>query len=117
MKLGTFLIVLTIVIMGFSVYAYKLRTAYNVDARDAEIVSLERDVAVLSYAISIVPKEIKGDVFFNSVKEKFPSVEDNENVSGLVRMKIPEKVEGEEEKTVEKKKEKRTIASTMDDII
>jgi len=116
MKIGTFLIILIIVIMGFSVYAYKLRTAYNVDAREEEIKTLEHDVAILSYALSIVPAETKGDVFFNSIKEKFPSVEENDGIIDLVRMKKPEKVEGEEKK-VEEKKEKRTIVSTMEDII
>jgi hypothetical protein len=117
MKLGTFLIVLIIVIMGFSVYAYKLRTAYNVDARDEQIETLERDVAVLSYAMSIVPKEIKGDVFFNSIKVKFPSVEDNDGIIDLVRMKKPEKAEADVEEKTEEKKEKRTLASTMGDIL
>jgi hypothetical protein len=101
--------------MVFSVYAYKLRTAYNVDARDEQIVTLENDVAVLSYALSIVPKDIKGDVFFNSVKVKFPSVEDNDTVIDLVRMNKPEEKKEEEKK--EKKKEKRTVSSTMGDII
>ena len=116
MKLGTFLIILIIVIMSFSVYAYKLRTAYNVDVLEKEVENLEQDISVLSYALSIIPKDIKGDVFFNSVKAKFLSVEDNESVIDMVRMNKPEKKEGEEEKNVEKK-EKRTIASSMENLI
>jgi hypothetical protein len=116
MKLGTFLIILIIVIMGFSVYAYKLRTAYNVDDLEAKTENLEHDVAILSYAMSIIPEDIKGDVFFNSIKKKYPSVEDNDGIIDLVRMKKPKKEEAEE-KTVEKKKEKRTLASTMGDIL
>ena len=114
MKTGTFLIVLLIVIMGFSVYAYKLRTAYNVDARDKEIKNLEHNVAVLSYALSIIPIEVKSEVFFNSVKEKFPSVEDNDGIVDLIRMNKPEETEGKKEETV---KEKRTIASTLNNLI
>jgi hypothetical protein len=116
MKLGTFLIVVIIVVMGFSVYAYKLRTAYNVDALEKEVEILESDVEILSYALSIVPKDIKGEVFFNSVKAKFPNVEDNDgDIIDLIRMNKPEKKEEEEKK--EEKKEKRTVSSTMGDII
>jgi len=121
MKTGTFLIIVIIVVMSFSVYAYKLRTAYNIDDLTDRTASLENDIEVLSYALSIVPKETKGDVFFNSIKEKFPYVEDNDDLIDLVRMNKPEKTDekektGIEEKT-KKKKEKRTIASTMDNLM
>jgi len=113
MKLGTFLIILVIVVMAFSVYAYKLRTAYNIDELTETTASLENDVEILSYSLSIIPKEIKGDIFFNSIKEKFPSVEDNDGIIDLVRMNKPE----EKEEKTKKKKEKRTIASAMNNII
>lgn len=110
------MIVLIIVIMGFSVYAYKLRTAYNIDTLTEQTENLESDVEILSYALSIVPKDIKGEVFFNSVKAKFPNVEDNDvEIIDLIRMNKPDKKEEEEKK--EEKKEKRTVASSMEDIL
>ncbi len=107
MKVGTFLIILIIVIMGFSVYAYKLRTAYNVDARDEEIKTLENKFAILKYVIVISPKT---DVSHNAIKEKFPDIKDYDDILDLLGMKKPEKTE-------EKKEEKRTVASSMDNML
>ena len=112
----TFTIVLIAMIMCFSVYAYKLQTSYNTEDLEMEKKKLQQDVATLTYALSIVPKEVKNEVFFNSVKEKFPSVEERTDFIDVIRVKKPDK---EADKKVAKKMDKddHTIASLFNEIV
>ncbi len=100
MKKGiVFLIV--ILMLGFSLFCYHTRTNYNVDHLYIENKNLEYDVKVLSYALSLIPKELKNEVFVNSLKEKFPSIENDEDF--IKKIKGEEKTEEEKNKEINEK--------------
>ncbi len=118
--MGRYIVAFVLVLfLGFCVFCYHTRTNYNVDNRDREIASLEYERAVLSYALSIVPKETKNEVFFNSVKEKFPDFEQCESIVDLIKTEVEEKKKGDEEIVVvpDVKKERVSIAGAMNVIV
>ncbi len=97
-----FVVLLIVVLMlGFSLFCYHTRTNYNVDHLDIENKNLEYDVKVLSYALSLIPKELKNEVFVNSLKEKFPSIENDEDF--IKKIKGEEKTEEEKNKEINEK--------------
>ena len=110
-------LILLVGFLAFTVYAYTWRTNYRIDERD-EIVELGKqinglryDVETLSYVISIFPKELKNEVLFNSVKEKFPDIEKRANLLSLIKFEKEEKKEGEEEKEKVKSEDEKTKTS------
>ena len=55
---------------------------------------LKQDIEMLTYALSIIPKESKNETFYNAVKNKFPYIEGKEFI-GLSE-KTPILVVGDE---------------------
>lgn len=112
----TFIITLTLIIMGFSLYAYNVRTDYNCDRFREENIELKYQNEALLYALSIVPKDVKSEVFTNSITEKFPKIVDHHNVCSTLLIgtneKETDKKETDEKKTDEKKEDKTTMSPT-----
>lgn len=102
----TFTIILTLIIMGFSLYAYNVRTDHNCDRFKKENRELEYQNEVLFYALSIVPKDVKNEVFTNSIIEKFPKIVDHNDVCSALLIGTSKK---EEDK---KEEDKTTISPT-----
>lgn len=111
----TSLIVL-VVLFSFSVYAYKIRTSYNIDKEKLHAAEHHQQMEVLKYAISLVPKEVKNEVYFNAVETKYPGFKKNENICGLLGYKLPVK-EKETEKTESFIKEDTTVKDVMNNIM
>jgi len=112
--------IIIILFLSFCVFCYHTRTNYNVDEQDGRIEALIYDRAVLSYALSITPKEVKSEVFLNSVKEKFPDVEEKEHLFNLIKVEEEEPEEEEKEKDKEKPevgKNSKTIGDALDHIV
>lgn len=108
--------------LAFCVFCYNVRTKYNVDALSEQVRGQAEAISILTYALSITPEEIRSEVFFNSIKENFPHVENHTNLLGFLKLgkkKVEgEEVEGNNEETeTAKTTNPRTIGSTMEDII
>ena len=71
-------VLIIVLFFSFCVYSYKVRTNFNVDKLEDEIKHLEYQVSVLDYAFSLLPKENRTEVFYNSITEKCPSFKDDE---------------------------------------
>ncbi len=104
---GWIILLLVVLFLGFSVYAYKVRTNYNIDKQNKKIWELKENIEILSYAFSIIPKKDKNEIFFNSIKEKFPDIKDREKIIKILGIKI------EEEKEITEK-EKLTVMKIID---
>ena len=119
---GWLLLIVFIGFLWFCTYAYKLRTNFNVDEISDENSILQTKVEMLSYAIKIVPEEVKNDVFFNSVMEKYSSI-DKKEYRDIYLLIISEKKKEQEEKMdkkVEELKEKESVpsvAQAMDNML
>ena len=109
---GWIILLFIVSFLGFSVYAYKVRTNYNIDKQNRKIWELKENIEILSYAISIFPEKNKNEVFFNSIKEKFPEIEEKEEIIKILGIKI-EKEEKEIIKNNEEK-EKLTVMKVID---
>lgn len=79
-------LILLVLFLGFCVFCYNFRTDYNVDAINKENKKLFKEIDILSYSLSIIPKELKNEVFFNSVKEKFPDVEEHKEILSVIKI-------------------------------
>ena len=73
-------LVIFIGFLVFSVYCYNVRTDYNVDTLRKVNQDLQKDIDILTYALSLIPKNIKNEVFFTSIKKKFPAVEEHKDI-------------------------------------
>ena len=113
---GYVLAIVIILFCSFCVFCYHTRTNYNVDNLEDQVAYLKYEKAVLFYALSIVPKEVKSEVFFNSVKEKFPSIEENQSITDLIKME-KKKEDEVSESTVEEEKKIQTVTEAMAEII
>jgi len=113
---GYVLAIVIILFCSFCVFCYHTRTNYNVDNLEEQVAYLKYEKAVLFYALSIVPKEVKSEVFFNSVKEKFPSIEENQSITDLIKME-KKKEDEVSESTVEEEKKIQTVTEAMAEII
>lgn len=112
--------IMLIIIMSYSVFSYKLRNSYNVDKQNARISVLNYEQRVLEYAYSLLPKKEKDEVFFNSIKEKYPKFKDSEDLCKILRYKkTEEEIEQDEkeEAKVEPANKDTTVAQVMDNII
>ena len=94
---GWIILLLVVLFLGFSVYAYKIRTNYNIDKQNKQIRELKENIKILSYAISIFPEKNKNEIFFNSIKEKFPKIKEKREIIKNIRIKI------EKEKDIKEK--------------
>lgn len=107
-------ITLVVITFVFCVFSYNFRNKYNIDAAEETIETLKSDVAILHYALSIVPEDVRGEVFFNSVKQQFPGVEEREGIVELIKLKV----EAEEEPAeANEEGEKMTLEIALDDMI
>lgn len=108
---GWIILLLIVLFLGFSVYAYKVRTNYNIDKQNKKILELKENIEILSYAISIFPKKDKNEIFLNSIKEKFPEIEEKKEIIKILGIKIKEK------ETLIKENNKLTVMEVIDKII
>lgn len=121
-------IVLIIIFCFFCGHAYKLRTIHNIEMAEAQIYKLHQDMKILTYALSLLPKEGKNEVFFNSIEQKFPYFKDDPKlckVLGYLKTKEErEKDEAEEEIEKERVREEKkkdgsdtTVVKVMNSIL
>lgn len=116
--MGRYIVVFVLLwYLGFCVFVYYIRTNYNVDKHERKDVVQNYEIDVRRYAHSIIPKDVKNDVFFNAIKEKFPYIEEHENLRDLIK---DEKKKKEDEETVaisDVKKERVSIVGAMNMIV
>ncbi len=101
---------LFILFLFYCMYAYKFRTAYNVDERDDQIEQQDWQLEVAKYAISLFPKKEKNEIFFNSIEQKYPNFKKDEelcNILGYTYL-IEKKEQGEDGKGKDVKADKVT---------
>jgi len=98
------LMFIVVAIMVFSVYCYRTRNAYNVDHLEEVAKTQKYEIEVMAYAISLIPADIKNQVYLNSITEKFPEFLENEELIKMVGGISPK-----EEEEVKKEEEKKTI--------
>jgi hypothetical protein len=103
-----FVVVLLLAFPVFTVYCYKLRTNFNVDKLTELSGEQEYKIEVLNYALSLLPKENRNEVFFNSIRQKYPDYESNEFICNAIGLKKEVRELSKEEE--EKKKEEEKIA-------
>jgi len=114
-------LILVVLLLGFCVFCYKVRTAYNVDRMEEKIINLKYDISVLSYAVSIVPADVvRSEVFFNSIKEKFPSIEKRPWLLKVIKKEDKKSdkedgEDGEEDDKDDKEDEPLTVIGIMSD--
>ena len=107
-------LILVALFLGFCVFCYKARASYNTDKMEEKIISLEYDISVLSYAFSIVPADVvRNEVFFNSIKEKFPSIEEKRPLLLKVIKKEDKKSDKKEGEEEGEKDEPKTVIGIM----
>ena len=83
-------LVVLVLLMVFCIYCYNLRTSYNIDKMEMLNGGYERDIEILIYALSLVPNDIKNEVYVKSIKSKYPSVEENRELLILIGAKVPD---------------------------
>ena len=117
----TFGIFLLLILMVFSVFAYKFRQKFNHDILIKQNNNLKQEKVVRSYVLSIIPLEVKSEILFNSVRKKFPTISEEdifEIINGEKKEKEIEEEEIEEEEKEEiEKKLKETFSEVIDKII
>ena len=107
--------IIIVCFLVFSVHSYRLRTNFNAEKQEKQVKKCEHQIEVLTHALSLVPKSIKNEVYFNSIKEKFPGIEKDEQVLNLIDITFFDKYGDKEEK--EKDKEKLTANVVVDKVI
>jgi len=114
-----FISILIVSLMIFSIFSYNYRTNFNNDVLSKELTEMKYKVGVLSYALSIVPKDIKNEVFFNSLKQQHPEVEEHEDIMDLISQKSEKedkKEDFKEDKTVRIAEKKEITEITFGEI-
>ena len=111
---GFVVAIVIILLLGFCVFCYHTRNNYNVDNLDRQVIYLRYENRVLSYALSIVPKDVKNEVFSNSVKEKFPGFEEDDSLREIIGIE-KKKEDDVAESEVEKKTQ--TVVGAMNEIV
>ncbi len=104
-------------LFSFSIYAYRIRTAYNIDKEKLHIAEHHQQIDVLRYAISLVPKEVKNEVYFNAIEIKYPDFKKDEDICDLLGHKKPEKKEEVVEKDEKFVQEDTTVKEVMNYIM
>ncbi len=122
MKTVVIWLIVIAVFLSFCVFCYNTRTRYNVDKLSTQVNGQREAIAILYYALSITPEEIRNEVFFNSIKEKYPHVENHTNLLDVLKLKKEKTEESaaevkDKETKIAKTIDSRTIGSTLEDII
>jgi len=115
---SAFWIFIVIAVMAFSIYCYRTRNTYNVDNLTEINKQQDHQIEVLKYALSLIPAELKNQVYRNSIIDKYPDIVSDKELLKMADCEIAkEEKEGEveiEKKSIEKIKNPSTA---MNDII
>ncbi len=115
-KRGMAVIFTIVCFILISVYVYRVRTKFNVDKQEDIIKAYQYEHNVLTYALSLLPDEDKNEVFFKSIRNKYPGF--NENVNLRIALKYQEKeAKKKEPGPVAKKDNDTTMMKVLDNII
>jgi len=91
--------ILLVLVLVFSVYCYNHRNAHNTDTLSKANSSYQYDAEVYEYVISLVPDDVKNEVYINSIKEKFPEIEKQKELFESIGGKFVADEDATEEKT------------------
>ena len=83
-------VVLFVGFLFFCVHVFRIRLDYRFDRQKEYISQLEYQTEILSYAIGIVPKEIKNDVFLTSIKKNYPNMDKYPSIVNILENKVIE---------------------------
>ena len=83
-------VVLFVGFLFFCVHVFRIRLDYRFDRQKEYISQLEYQIEILSYALEIVPKEVKNDVFLTSIKKNYPEMEKYPEVIKVLQNKVIE---------------------------
>ncbi|HUS48918.1 MAG TPA: hypothetical protein VMZ91_02030 [Candidatus Paceibacterota bacterium] len=89
-------LLIVVMCMAFCVHCYKLRNTYNTDEARKCINHQNYEIEVLSFALSIIPEEIKGTVYVTSIMRKYSDIMDHTELAKIIGIKIEIEEEGEE---------------------
>lgn len=101
-------IILVVAFLAFCVFCYDKHADRKVGELKTQVRGQAEAVAILKYAVSITPEEVRNEIFFDRIKENFPHVENHIELLYLIKIEKKEEEEGKEVDAEGKKTEEVT---------